>query len=108
MERQIVAYVVMFNHDNMEYFDELAGKSDVDKESYMTIARLTAILRIAGGLDKSHKQKLRKMKACLKDDKLVLTVSGQQDILFEKESFKKKAAFFSEVYSIEPVIVQKN
>ena len=107
MERQIVAYVVMFNHDNVEYYDELAAKSDVDRESYLKIARLTAILRISGGLDKSHKQKMRKMKAELKDDRLIISSDGQQDILFEKEAFGKKAAFFSEVYNIEPVIVQK-
>ena len=107
MERQIVAYVVMFNHDNVEYYDELAAKSDVDRESYLKIARLTAILRISGGLDKSHKQKMRKMKAELQDDRLIISSDGQQDILFEKEAFGKKAAFFSEVYNIEPVIVQK-
>jgi len=106
-ERQLLAYVVRFNHDVFQSFDELASVSDIEKEAYLTMARLTAILRIAGGLDKSHKQKMRKLKAVLKDDKLLITVNGEQDIHYERESFSRKVAFFGEIYSIEPVIEQK-
>lgn len=105
-ERRIIAYVVRFNHEKFAYFEELASQSSIDREEYLTIAKLTAILRIAGGLDKSHKDKMRKIHAQQKDDKLIITFNGHQDIFYEKESFDKKAAFFGEVYSISPVIVQ--
>jgi len=105
-ERRIIAYVVRFNHEKFAYFEELASQSSIDSAEYLTIAKLTALLRIAGGLDKSHKDKMRKIHAELKDDKLVITFNGHQDIFYEKESFEKKAAFFGEVYSISPVIVQ--
>lgn len=106
-ERRIIAYVVKFNHDYFAYYEELASQASIDRDEYLIIAKLTALLRIAGGLDKSHKDKMRKLSAELRDDQLVITFSGAQDILYEKESFRKKAAFFGEVYSIEPVIVQK-
>lgn len=106
-EREIVAYVVRFNHGRFQYYEELAHNTTLSKEAYMIIAKLTAILRISGGLDKSHKQKMKKITTELKDNKFIICFSGQQDIFYEKESFEKKAAFFGEVYSIEPVIVQR-
>lgn len=106
-ERQLVAYVVKFNHDPFVYYGDLAAKSDVQRNDYLTIAKLTAILRVANGLDKSHKDKFKKIKATLQDEKLVLTVDASQDILFEKEMFRQRADFFAEVFSIEPVIWQK-
>lgn len=106
-ERQIVAYVVKFNHEPFAYYGEISSTSSLGRSEYLVIAKLTAILRIAGGLDKSHKDKMRKIKATLQDDKLVINFTGVQDIGYEKESFNKKAALFGEVFSIEPVIVQK-
>lgn len=106
-EREIVAYVVRFNHDPFMYYEEIAADSIMDKSAYLTIAKLTAILRIAGGLDKSHKQKFKKVKAELKDDKLIIALSGAENVLYEMNSFNKKSSFFGEVYSIEPVVVYK-
>lgn len=93
-ERQIVAYVVKFNHEPFAYYGEISSTSSLGRSEYLVIAKLTAILRIAGGLDKSHKDKMRKIKATLQDDKLVINFTGVQDIGYEKESFNKKAALF--------------
>lgn len=106
-ERQIVAYVVRFNHDRFVYYEELSKTDTLTRDAYLVIAKLTAILRIASGLDKSHKQKMRKMKAELNDERLILNFQGHDNIFYERESFNKKSAFFQEVYSIEPVIVYK-
>lgn len=106
-ERQLVAYVVKFNHDAFEYYDKLAATSDVTREDYLTISKLTAILRVANGLDKSHKDKFKKIKAQLQEEKLILTVDASLDILYEQEMFRQRADFFAEVFSIRPVIRQK-
>ena len=34
----------------------------MDSSAYLTIAKLTAILRVANGLDRSHKQKFKDFK----------------------------------------------
>ena len=58
----IVRYVIT----DFAGFDELAAKEDIEEESYLKIAKLVAILRVANALDRSHKQKIREMKASLK------------------------------------------
>lgn len=108
MEREIVASVVRFNHSKFVYFGQVqAAGSILDRDAYLTVAKLTAILRIANSLDRSHKQKLKGLKAVLKNHQLVLTVDTQEDITLEKGFFEARAGFFQEVFCVEPVLKQK-
>lgn len=107
MEREIVANVVKYNHKPFEYYEEVGRLSTLDRESYLKIAKLTAILRIANGMDRSHKQKFRDVKTALRENKLIITVDTNEDITLEKGMFDKRADFFEEVYAIRPVIKQK-
>ena len=106
-EREMVAYIVRFNHDDFLYYDELSKDSSLDMQSYLTVAKLTAILRIANGLDRSHKQKFKNVKVALKDRELVLTVDTKEDISLEKGLFTDRALFFKEVFNVQPTIKQK-
>lgn len=106
-EREIVANVVRFNHSRFIYYGQQGGVGTADRESYLTVAKLTAILRLASGLDRSHKQKLKGMKAALKDNQLILSVDTTEDITLEKGFFEEKGEFFQEVFSVEPVLKQK-
>lgn len=108
MEREIVADIVKFNHDEFVYFEELSKDSSLDRNAYLVMAKLTAILRVAHGLDRSHKQKFKGVKIAVKDSKLVFTVETNADITLEKGLFAQKVAFFEEVYNLSPVIRQKN
>ncbi|MFQ8704154.1 MAG: HD domain-containing protein, partial [Eisenbergiella sp.] len=103
-EREIVANVVKYNHLEFDYEMENSEGGRMDMEEYLTIAKLTAILQIANALDRSHKQKCRDIKAARRDDQLILTVNTREDITLEKGLFDRRAEFFREVYSIEPVI----
>ena len=53
----------------------------LDKESYLIVAKLTAILRLANSLDRSHKQKMKGVKATLQDNELILKIDTQEDII---------------------------
>ncbi len=107
-EREIVASVVRFNHSKFMYFGELQRTgSTLDKESYLTVAKLTAILQLANSLDRSHKQKLKGLKAALHENELILTVDTQEDITVEKGFFEARADFFREVFSASPVLKQR-
>lgn len=105
-EREIVANVVRYNHSPFVYYNNMQSKS-MTEEAYLTIAKLTAILKVANGLDRSHKQKLKAVRATLKEEELILTLDSQEDIVLEKGMFAKRANFFKEVYNIQPVIKQK-
>ena len=108
MEREIVANVVRFNHSDFVYYGQAQERPmGLDKASYLTVAKLTAILRLANSLDRSHKQKMKGVKAVLQENELILKVDTQEDITLEKGFFQTSTEFFKEVYSITPVIRQK-
>lgn len=108
LEREIVANVVRFNHSKFVYYGQMQGGSTgLDRKSYLIVAKLTAILRLANSLDRSHKQKLKGVKAVLRENELVLTVDTPEDITLEKGFFENSAEFFTEVFSVRPVLKQK-
>ncbi len=106
-EREIVANVVRFNHSRFVYDGQQEGMGSLNRESFLVVAKLTAILRLANSLDRSHKQKFRGLKAALKDNQLVLTVDTQEDITLERGFFEANSDFFKEVFSVEPVLKQR-
>ena len=107
MEREIVANVVKYNHLEFDYYDLMSQDNTISGRDYLTIAKLTAILRVANGMDRSHKQKFKNVKTALKDEKLIITVDSSQDITLEKGLLARRAHFFEEVFSVCPVIRQK-
>lgn len=106
-EREIVANVVKYNHLEFDYYEAMERQHSLDREAYLKIAKLTAILRLANGLDRSHKQKFKNVKISLKEDQLLLTVDTTEDITLEKGLFGARADFFEEVYNIRPEIRRK-
>lgn len=108
IEREIIANVVRFNHSPFLYYGQMGGKeSMLSTNDYLVIAKLTAILRLANSLDRSHKQKLKGVKAQLKDNDLILTVDTQEDITLERGFFEERTEFFQEVFSVRPVLKQR-
>lgn len=107
LERKIVANVVKYNQLEFDYYPNMVSQQSMDRESFLKIAKLTAILRLANGLDRSHKQKFQNVKISLKEDELIITVDTTEDITLEKGLFGARADFFEEVYNIRPVIRKK-
>ena len=104
VERLIIANVVKYNHQDFDYFDHFIGQQEIDRTSYLMIAKLTAILRVANGLNRNNKQKVRSIKATLKESALILTIDSEDDLALEKGLFKYSSHFFEEVFSIKPEI----
>ncbi len=106
-ERMIIANAVKYNQLPFEYYEELSSHEAIEREDHMRIAKLTAMLRIANGLDRSHKMKFKDVEVQVKNDKLLITVSTDEDIALEKGLFGNRADFFEEVFNLRPVIRQK-
>jgi len=106
LEQQIVASIVRFNHSDFQYYGQ-KGISGLDRDSYLIVAKLTAVLRLANSLESSYKQKVKDLKVLLQDNELVLRVETQEDITLEAGLFEERAKFFAEVFSITPVLRQK-
>ena len=94
-ERMMVATIARNNLDKFSY-----------EESTMTIAKLTAILRLANSLDRSHKQKIDNYRFKMADDRLVITATSGEDMSLEFISFDMHKKFFEEIFGIEPVLTQ--
>ena len=71
------------------------------------IAKLTAILRLANAMDRSHKQKLHDCRLSVKEGQLLVTTTYGGDITLEAVAFAQKADFFEEIFGIRPVLKQK-
>ena len=106
-ERKIIANVVRYNTANFHYYNEADRDNTLTREEYLTIAKLTAILRVANALDRSHLQKCKDAVITLKDHTLVISVETQQDLALEKVTLSERAAFFEEVFNVHPEIHQK-
>jgi exopolyphosphatase/guanosine-5'-triphosphate,3'-diphosphate pyrophosphatase len=107
IEREIVAEVVRFNHQRFGYYEEVSKNCHLDQEAYLVVAKLTAILKIANALDRSHKQKFKDVKISLRENRLEIIVSTNEDITLEQGLIGPRADFFEEVFSVRPVIKQK-
>ena len=106
-ERQIVAEAVRYIYMAFPESAEEESRSEMDDEMRMTVLKLTAILRVASGLDRSHMRKLTDADFHLKDEELLITTSTTEDITLEKELFGTRAAFFEEVFGVRPIIRRK-
>lgn len=104
-ERQIVANAVLYKSYKLPSYDSLAEK--LDHESYLTVAKLSAILRVANAMDRSHKQKFKNVKAAIKDKELVITIETEGDTGLEKTLFDTRTEYFENIFSMKPVIKEK-
>ncbi|MCI8390145.1 MAG: phosphatase [Roseburia sp.] len=104
-EREIVASTVLYNRLALPEYREVADR--LDQESYLTVAKLSAILRVSNAIDQSHKQKFKKVKAQVRGRDLLITLETEEDIALEKALFDAKTAYFEHVFSIRPLIREK-
>lgn len=105
LEREIVASTVLYNSMPLDGYEEVADR--LDKESYLIVAKLAAILRLSNAMDRSHKQKFKNVKVGVTGRKLVITIETADNIILEKGLFDAKSTFFEEIFSIKPVIKEK-
>ena len=115
LKREIIANVVRYNIRDFEY-DMIQletegtlslGKNGKQEDVRLLIAKLTALLRQANSMDRSHCSKLAGCKMAVKENQLVVTTDSSEDISLEAASFEQKASFFEEIFGIRPVLKKK-
>lgn len=104
-EREIVANVVLYKTIALPSYDVLAEQ--LDHESYLIVAKLSAILQVSNAMDRSHKQKFKNIKAAIKGRELVITIETEGDAVLEKALFDSKTVYFENIFSMKPVIKEK-
>ena len=106
-ERQVIASAVRYNTTDFVYYENFDDGSGLDKDRYLLVAKLTAILRLANSMDRSHYQKVQGLRAVLKDRELHLIIDSNRDISLELGLLKEKVDFFEEVFGIHLVLRRK-
>ncbi|MGI6007433.1 MAG: exopolyphosphatase [Ruminococcus sp.] len=106
-EREIIALAVRYNTLPFDDYGEMSRISDLREEDYILVAKLTAILRLVNALDRSHMQKIESMKANVKENELILSIETKKDFTLERGLITDKLNFFTEVFSVRPVMKVK-
>ena len=106
-EREIIAQITRFNTLPMESFESLSRHTDLGLEDYLVINKLTAILRLANAMDRSHLQKIEQMRAAVRGEQLILNLVTNRDYTLEQGLLKEKQEFFEDVFGIQPVLKVK-
>ena len=74
----------------------------------LMIDKLGAILILADALDESHRGKLTDCKLRLEGDRLTITSRSREEPHLEQWAVREAAAFFEEVFGVEPVLTNKS
>ena len=99
-ERAIIANAVRYNNAEFRYSSEYGSDTTLDRDKYLITAKLTAILRVANAMDRSHYQKIESIRTVLKDRELSLILDSSRDLSLELGLLKDKVDFFEEVFGI--------
>ncbi len=105
-ERELIATCVSLNRQTLEPYEEYSDR--FTPEEYITLVKLLAILKTANALDRSHKQKLKKVSMRVREGSLLIEIEASSSIGLERGLFSKNSDFFEKVFSIRPVIKEKN
>ena len=106
-EQKIIANVVRYNREDFADFEEVSRLEGLDKNSYLLVAKMVAILRLANAMDRSHYQKVEALKAVIREEELHVVVDSSKDVSLELGLLKDKLDFFETIFGIRPVIRRK-
>ncbi len=105
-EKRMIADVIKYN-SWPEVPEIHTLTAPLDRKNYIRMLKLSAILRIANGMDRSHRQKIKKISVSLKDKELMIRADTIYDITLEQGIMDSKGHFFEEIYGFSPVLRQK-
>ena len=106
-EREMLANIVKYNRVDFEYYAVIRQQSGLDKNEYLTVAKLAAILKLSNGLVRSYREKINDVGIKFSGRELILTVDSTDDMTLEMGLLGPKEGFFEEVFHVQPVFRQK-
>lgn len=106
-EREVIADTVRYNTVEFEHYEVMKRMNGMDKETYLLVAKLVAILRLANAMDRSHYQKVQGLRVLLKGGELQIIVDSVRDFSLELGLLRRQREFFQEIYGVTPVLKRK-
>ena len=105
-ETAVVANIARYHSRELPGDDSRVFRN-IKSEERVMISKLTAILRVADGLDRSHLQKVKNIDIIFKGYEMVVTISGEKEILIDEWIFIKKSKFMEEVFGIKTIVKKR-
>ena len=78
-----------------------------DYNNDILTAKMTAMLRLANAMDRSHHKRLAGCRLTVKDRQLAIAAPAPENLALESLAIEGKADFFEEIFGIRPVLKQK-
>jgi exopolyphosphatase/guanosine-5'-triphosphate,3'-diphosphate pyrophosphatase len=77
----------------------------MEQSDRMRVSKMTAILRVADALERGHSQRVKGLRASVRNKTLELELIGVSDTTVEELALKLKADLFTDIfgYDIVPV-----
>ena len=106
-EREIIALSARYVQEDFPQHEDIVMETSLDTERYLKVAAFVAIIRLANGLDRSHRQKIQNISAELKKQRLVIRIEVRESFALEEGLLQPELDFFNEVFGIRPVLKLK-
>lgn len=99
-ERSLVAQVARY-HRRSEPKQSHTAYMALNRENRIAVAKLSAILRVADALDRSHSQHITEMKLLREAGQLIIVVPTDNDLTIEEIGLQQKGQMFERVYGMK-------
>lgn len=83
------------------------GYSRLDRADRTIVTKLSAILRVADALDRSHSQRIKHIECKIEKDLFVIQIPKVPDLTLERIALSEKGSLFEEVYGLKPFLRSK-
>jgi exopolyphosphatase/guanosine-5'-triphosphate,3'-diphosphate pyrophosphatase len=103
MDLEIVANLARYHRKGSPQSDHPAYAA-LPRAARLTVNRLSAILRVADALDKSHAQRVQNPRISIEESELRIDVDGAEDLALERLTLDQKGGLFEEVFGLRPVL----
>ena len=102
-DRIIVALITRYHRKATPQIEH-EGYGQLSATDRMRVAKLSALIRVADALERSHSQRVKNVHASLKGDRLTLTVTGVYDATAERLALPSKADLFEELFGLKIIL----
>lgn len=106
LEKEIIALICHF-HSPLNPSTAHEEYSRLSMENRVLVSKLSAILKVADALDRSHEQKFSDIDVNLSDGEFIVTITTDKNIDLEMWAFSDKSNLFEEVFGIKAIIKKK-
>jgi exopolyphosphatase/guanosine-5'-triphosphate,3'-diphosphate pyrophosphatase len=73
----------------------------LSEKDRLRVSRLAAIVRIADGLDREHRQSVHAVRVRAADGHVTLDLQGSGDLLLERWAVQRKSALFEKLFGLK-------